>query len=492
MMKLLIAERDYNERVAIQWLISTYSLRIEEVLTASSPEEIMILLEKEKPDIFYVELDMIPYEQWKVLSDYVKTYSKKVIAVTAEATFERAKQAIEWRSVDLLVKPLDPVKIKNGIRMALSLVEAGEVDIQPAINNIENISYKSLFIKEESRKGVEVLMLFHIEDNAKLPEMNKFLKDFPFREEPTILPLTDASVCLFLTAFADIKEEANIILREWEASHVSPLAVVLVPNESGKKSIYDMYQLAKRLLEVTFFVGYRQVILPKEEYKYWEDIDPFLTPKEQREWINMLNQFDKNAIKQWMHHEFLKMQIPFPNPEMLRTRLTSILAQIRRFMKTYRLDQKEIENKYREIFVKILFNGVLYRIVQEMLLFIYELLDKAEKSEGLAKKDVIEKGISYIESHYTDPNLSLEKVAKFVGRSTAYYSHLLMKNQGISFRQLLVNIRIREAKKLLTATQLSIKEIAHEVGFNNPTYFTRIFKARTKMSPREYRTYKKG
>jgi YesN/AraC family two-component response regulator len=486
-MKIVIAERDNQEGVAIEWLISTYSIPINNVFVTKTVKETMVILEKELPEILYLELDMIPGENWSLIKRYVKNYSPKIIAVTAEATFERAKQAIELGSVDLLVKPLDPVKIRQCLQMALSLAARRDTINEFSPHKDDGYSYRTLFLEEEQNNGKIALMLLHTENNKKLAELLQFLTYFPFREHPTILPLTDMVVCLFKSPTKHIREEAWKILREWEAFSIEPVAAVIIPPNTEMKSVHDMYLAARRLLEMTFFIGYRQVILPKEGYECWFEMDPFLTSAQQREWVDMLNSFDKQKIKQWMHQEFLHMETPFPNPEKLRTRLTSILAQVRRFMKTYQLDHDEMEEYYMNIFSEILYNRVLYRIVQEMLLFLYELLDRSKVGEVFSKKDVIERGLLYIEKHYTDPDLTLENVAEAVGRSTAYYSHLLMKRQGMSFRQLLASKRINEAKQLLNASQLSIKEIASQVGFRNPSYFTRLFKEMTTMSPREYR-----
>lgn len=488
-MKIVIAERDNHERVAIEWLISTYSIPINNVFVTKTVKETMAIVEKELPEILYLELDMIPAENWSMITRYVKNFSPKIIAVTAEATFERAKQAIELGSVELLVKPLDPVRIKQCLRMALSLVVRRETTDVFTSHKDEGYSYQSLFLDQEQNNGDLALVLFHTENNKKLADLLQFLTVFPFREHPMILPLTDMVACLFKNPTQHIKEEAWKVLREWEALNIEPLAAVIIPKNTEMKSVHDMYLEAKRLLEMTFFIGYRQVILPKKEYESWYEMDPFLTSAEQREWVDMLNSFDKQKIKEWMHQEFLHMETPFPNPEKLRTRLTSILAQIRRFMKTYQLDHSDLEDYYMKIFSEILYNRVLYRIVQEMLLFLYELLDRSNIGEVFSKKDVIERGILYIEKHYSDPDLTLENVAEAVGRSTAYYSHLLMKRQGMSFRQILANRRINEAKRLLNSSQLSIKEIADQVGFRNPSYFTRLFKEITSMSPRDYRLH---
>lgn len=490
MVKLLIAERDHQERNAIKWLISAYSLPIESVFLASTTQEAMRLLEKEAPDVLYIELDMIRKEDWSAFKHYVKLYTKKVVCVTAEATFERAKQAIECQSVDLLVKPIEPVKIKHSLSAAIHSIPS-EVSRSFEVEKASSpLSYRSLFVEQTIHSAVS-LMLFKAESNTSISKLRDFLEEEASPKIPLIFPLTDVVVCLHSSDEKQVKHDATRLLQEWEQRYEEPLVIVLISNQEQYQSIYEMYQQARKLLEVTFFIGFKQIIIPREDLKSWRTMDPFLTPDEQRLWIEMLNHFSKDQIKQWMYEEFLQLKAPYPQPGLLRTRLTSILAQVRRFMKTYHLHEQEIEKQYVKIFDDILYTPVLYRIVQEMLLFIYDLLDEAKRMQQTTRTNIIEKGLAFIEKHFRNPKLSLEMVAKEVNRSSSYYSHLLMQKHGTSFRQIVMSLRINEAKKLLQETDLSVQEIADQVGFKNANYFSKVFKEVVHVTPRQYRTEKR-
>ncbi|CEG28555.1 helix-turn-helix domain-containing protein [Bacillus sp. B-jedd] len=487
-MKVLLAERDGNERIGIEWLMRTYSLPVNEVLAAGTLPETLSILERVVPDILYIELDMIPAESWPQVQRYCKSFCKKVVAVTVEATFARARQAIDLQCADLLVKPLEPAKVKLAMQRAISM--AGN---QPAGDSAlplfdQGFTYRSLFLQEELAPGQAGMILLQTEDQRKNAELVAFLNRYPFLEQPAIFPLSNLVVCAFENPGRSLEEEAKKLLRDWDGGEAGPLAAVVIPANADEESLHDMYQTARRLLEFTFFIGYDQVI-KKSLAGGWRAFDPFLTPREQREWIELLNRFDRKGIKKWLHEDFLHMEPPYPNPEMLRTRLTSILAQARRFMKTFHLDGPELEEAYMKVFSDILYNPVLYRIVQNFLLFLYELVDMAAQAEALSKKDVIERGVHYVEEHFADPDLTLEKVTNAIGISYAYYSHILMKKYGMTFRQLLNETRVKEAKKLLAKSQLSVKEIAAETGFRNANYFARIFKKQTGMAPREYRAF---
>ncbi|KJE26117.1 helix-turn-helix domain protein [Geobacillus kaustophilus] len=483
-MKLVIAERDDKEREAIRWLVSAYSLPIEQVYTAANVEEMMALLEREAPELLYVELDMIPYERWPKATSRVRLFCQRVIAVTAEATFARAKQAIDWQCVDLLVKPLEPAKLKQALRTAASLSSNSRSSL-PAGLDAHHGDYRALFYDDPAAASTHV-WLVQAEQPALSQEVIRFLTNYPFRGRARVLPLTQMAVCLLPDLPGDGKEEAWKLLRDWEEEHLEPLAVVVMPPDA-KQTVRAQYQAARRLLETTFFIGYRQVIAPASEYEQWRELDPFLTPEEQRQWIEMLERFDHEGVKRWLQREFWHWSPPFPSPEMVRTRLTSILAQIRRFMKTYGLDRGGTEREYMRMFQEILYNRVLYRIVQELILFLYRLFHEAKRAEEDARVDAVERGLRYMEAHFRDPSLTLERVAAAAGRSPAYFSHLLSTKRGMTFRQWLTNRRLEEAKRLLRQTDLSIKEIAEQTGFRTAHYLTRVFKAEMNQTPTAYR-----
>mgnify|MGYP004484086019 FL=1 len=78
-------------------------------------------------------------------------------------------------------------------------------------------------------------------------------------------------------------------------------------------------------------------------------------------------------------------------------------------------------------------------------------------------------------------------MADFVYLNPDYLSKLLKKETGLSFSEYVMNCRISLAKMLLQATGKSIQEIAGMTGFNSASYFSKIFKQETGMSPATFR-----
>ncbi|MEM8967010.1 MAG: AraC family transcriptional regulator [Bacteroidota bacterium] len=100
--------------------------------------------------------------------------------------------------------------------------------------------------------------------------------------------------------------------------------------------------------------------------------------------------------------------------------------------------------------------------------------------------DVISKSISYMRSHIGEA-LSLQELARQSGLSVAHYSKLFTQKTGFSPIDHFIQLKIQYACQLLDISQFYIKEVAHQVGYQDPYYFSRIFKKVMRMSPLEYR-----
>ena len=92
----------------------------------------------------------------------------------------------------------------------------------------------------------------------------------------------------------------------------------------------------------------------------------------------------------------------------------------------------------------------------------------------------------YIREHAHE-DISLEAVAEQVRLSPFYVSKMFKEQFGANYIDYLTECRIDKAKQLLGDPDKSLKEIAFEVGYNDPNYFSRVFKKVTDLSPSDYR-----
>ncbi|WP_068675461.1 response regulator transcription factor [Oceanobacillus sp. Castelsardo] len=480
--KLLISDRDRDELQGVHWLLSKYSFPIERVRLKERISDVLTTLENELPDILIIELDMIPENKWEVVKSFIHRYSKQVIAITAEATFERAMQAMSIKAVDLWVKPLSPSRVKFSIQQAIrNLLDVDKQETEIKVEHV--IRYEAIFIDDHVPFPYPVYLL-EAEYHDTLNDLRSFIDKFDFDYKPSVFSTMDHIILVFDHDFPNPIKLAQRFFREWGLIGKSSIAIIV--HSGGRESLNHIYMKLLRMMETTFFTGYKQV-LHSEQIQEWTDIDPFLTVEEQRNWIYMLDTGQVDKLKTWLYEEFFNMEPPYPEPGLLRTRLTSILAQVRRFMFRKGLKSSECEDYYKKIFERILYSPVLYRIVQELILFINYVFHMAKDGNLYEKVNVTETAITFMENKYMDSKLSLTEVAKHVNRSPSYLSHLLTKKYNQSFREMLIHLRIQKAKEMLGTTDESIYNIANSVGFHNPNYFSRVFKLHTGKTPRDWR-----
>lgn len=484
MYKILIANRDEFDTNGIKWLIHS-SISSASVSTVSTYENMTRQLELLRPDLLIVELEIL--DRQSTFLNTLRITRPSVIALTMEATYEQAKKAIDIGVLSLLLKPISPEALLKAVQKALREIAVTDTDslANERKANGKTIEYEQLFLDNENANDTYSIIGLKTENPSDSTHLYQFLKTYQFAEKPQIIPIGDMIVCIAKETSMCWATEFKRFLMDWIKESKIPAAIVLHKGNGNPTTVRKQYLEIKQMMEVTFFEGYERVIEGLSPLE-WKFIDPLLTPSEQRMWINFLNQNDTEGIREWLYAEFLGFTAPYPEPGLIRIRLTSILAQIRRHMKTYHLNEGELETQYLEMFQMILYSPLIYRIVQHLVLFAANVLKKIE-DKSYDRQDTIEKCMVYIESNFWNSVVSLTDVARHIDRNPSYLSSLLSARTGKTFREHLTETRIRHASKLLIETEMSIKEISLSSGFSNQQYFHKVFKKHFHQSPKEYR-----
>lgn len=132
----------------------------------------------------------------------------------------------------------------------------------------------------------------------------------------------------------------------------------------------------------------------------------------------------------------------------------------------------------------------------ELIACFEKLKQKLDEENSLETKlpksyysQIIDKVSQYLEENYQ--TASLEKAALLVNMSTSYLSKIYKEKSGVSFSDKLLDIRMQKACEFLKDIRYKSYDIAYYVGYDNPTNFSRAFKAYYNMTPKEYRMGKK-
>lgn len=99
--------------------------------------------------------------------------------------------------------------------------------------------------------------------------------------------------------------------------------------------------------------------------------------------------------------------------------------------------------------------------------------------------EYIYKALDFIERNYTR-GILVEEIAAFIGLSTDYFSRMFKQFTGLSPLEYIKNVRLAKATELLRYPNMSIAQVAIEVGFEDPGYFARQFRQTLGISPSGY------
>jgi AraC-like DNA-binding protein len=111
--------------------------------------------------------------------------------------------------------------------------------------------------------------------------------------------------------------------------------------------------------------------------------------------------------------------------------------------------------------------------------------EKVEARSHQAKEE--ELIFSFIHQNYSNPDLAITDIQDETGIHERKVSTIVKNKSGVSFKTYLNNLRISEAKILLSRTDLPISEIAFNVGYGNASHFNRVFKSNENCSPNDFR-----
>ena len=152
--------------------------------------------------------------------------------------------------------------------------------------------------------------------------------------------------------------------------------------------------------------------------------------------------------------------------------------------------KRAIESNVKRYLVKPIDFEELEEVIKQISEEYAKTQEKYNVKQGVARQMIVEI-MEYIDEHY-GKDIQLSEIAAKYYRDVTYVSKLFKEYTGMNYNDYLMNKRVEEAKKLLLNTDMSVEDIANEVGYCNIIYFRKVFKSKTNMSPGQYRKDKRN
>lgn len=149
-------------------------------------------------------------------------------------------------------------------------------------------------------------------------------------------------------------------------------------------------------------------------------------------------------------------------------------------------ENNRIGSLFRKLFALWVGKGSGY--YPACMALLYQILAELQKRNYIPEKQYnqIRPAIRYLESHFPNPELSMEELAQLCGISYSYMKKLFLSKFGCPPKKYLIQRKLQYACDLLRTGQYTVTEIAGMCGFDSVPYFSRQFKAYMGVSPREF------
>jgi Response regulator containing CheY-like receiver domain and AraC-type DNA-binding domain len=144
-------------------------------------------------------------------------------------------------------------------------------------------------------------------------------------------------------------------------------------------------------------------------------------------------------------------------------------------IKTKEVLNIDLEHWFSAMCSEILINGL------------NEIENRLSSLKCIHKSKIVESLIIYIKENYLRSDLVLQELADYVAASKTHISSVFKQEIGVTIWSYIIDLRMKEAKKLLAETMDKSYEIALKVGYNDYIHFSRLFKEYCGISPQEYR-----
>lgn len=506
MFKVLIAE---DELASLKYLINIIERKcsgFDVVDTAEDGKDALEKIKKHRPDVLITDIRMPIIDGIELVSKvkvlYPGMYS---IIVSGYSEFDYAKGALEAGVVDYLLKPIDVNQMSmlmNKIKKRLKKhYRDKQFDIWRSILNgqyIDEDIIQKYFITEYYNIGVlrkgGLPSRYNTKHFAsdKIYDINgiNILKNMQLIENTWLLQGRDDNEIIIIASLPNLTVSIESVIHKLIKKQGTEFYYTAIVNDDliSMNNIKKIIEYMLKEINQKVVVGCTQILKYNKEKE-----------QENSSVVNaMLSEMERNKIKFYILNgdynsfktELKKWFILWEKDKKPQIWLESIIRQILLLVTEFSLKNKKEEHLNLDILMDeaMYYSNSMDNLVENIWDIIEYLL---ENQNGILSQQNMENLFitidEYININFRE-QLSLQGICNKFGISQTYLSRLFRKYKNMSFNEYLTAIRIEKAKELLLKhPKLKIKEVALSVGYNDPSYFSKVFCKYTGFSPSQYK-----
>ena len=258
---------------------------------------------------------------------------------------------------------------------------------------------------------------------------------------------------------------------------------------SGRENIVRARREAAELTSYAELMGDSSPV--KNGYEYAENpvelSDKLLRTELEKRFMQSVTNHNLEQLEKTMD-SFVDLELRTSSryPDLLKNRLImhmeQMLSAFSISVADYDAEESEVVAQFRR-----LWDMTSAQQLKDQCGVLIATLRAYEESEQRQKSDKVTHALAFIQEHYDDPGICAEMIGDALGVSASYVSRMLRQNTGLGVVDHIHGERLKKAKELLSTTELSLDEVAQQVGFSSRFTLTRSFKRYEEMTPGAWR-----
>lgn len=521
MIKVMIVDDEHLIREGLKNAVPWERYGMEVVTVAENGEEGLAMAEEYQPDLVVTDICM-PFMGGLEMAEQLlrKRPDTILLILTSYDEFGYARRALQLGAADYILKPVDIEaleKILADAQQRFKQIEQRHSSVGTSISNVIHGRENAAQLRTSlERAGIATgqiycCLLFKLLSfgfaQSVLPADG--LRDFLHQFSALLSECSGGQELLlegqeedgrYLVVLGSGGSDAVQQAVEQLCRHVRlkerirddyPLLCAISDLAEGEEQLITAYQQCKEIVRTSFLYDDTQFIrygdLNRRQNRM-EDISGNMDA-----FADALRTFDAQTIQKNL--EEISASIRSGGRDSLLYGHVFVAAAFSSILKTAQEVGVEMEDFFEELtdeYHTILRMDSLSGQLQKIGELAGRLCQIIDDNKNSPHTSVIQKAKSYVDGNYTDSTLTLRRVSAEVHMSPSYFSIVFKQTVGKSFITYLTDLRMERAAYLLQHTSQKVYEISYAVGYDNPTYFSTLFKKKFGLGPVEYRQQSAG
>ena len=521
MFNILVTDDEQIVIDSLYFIINKNFAEEAKVFTALSGTEAIEIVMKENIDIIFMDINMPGLSGLETVSVITKLKPNIVFVIlSAFDRFQYAQEAINLGAYKYITKPVNRNVVIETIRGAMQLLQEKQGKISADMELHKKLDLVSPMIEND-------FIYACIYNNDKSIDLSSYLDYFNLSDNPWVfccIEFPNINSDNQYSTYLKIHELLNAEHRCLVSSFIMNRIAVFYPIFSETPDYNEIQEQIKKLytsLCYNITAGIRAGVSTifsdktKLQASYAESLsalnktgsngglvfsdgmsysgEPEAGPKKsgtgefKNQIINKLSSGDSNGVKSFL--ELFTSELISQNLATDKIKNSFFDLIVTANNATRELNKNFISDTFDNAFATLSTENDTKLIKEFAQKFLMECTHAVSSVKKAEENPIIKKVCAYVDENLS-ADISLETAADFAGVSSFYLSKLFKEEKVETFINYISDKRLEKSRQLLEQTELSIKEITAEVGYNDQNYFSRIFKSKYGLSPKEYRKVK--